>query len=187
MQQQHDRSVPLGEVLVRMGVVSREDLQTALARKMGYPLVDVDAFPVEAQALRRLKYGVAARLRVMPLLISDGRLIVALDDPSRRAAVDEVEFNADMKVIPVLGARPLDRGRAAQRLRQDRLGRHLARRDDRAAPIAYEPDFSALPPRRRRPTSWSRRSRRKASSGSPAKTTSRSSSRTTRWCACSTT
>ena len=33
-----DRSVPLGELLVRMGVVSREDLQIALARKMGYPL-----------------------------------------------------------------------------------------------------------------------------------------------------
>ncbi|HJW11848.1 MAG TPA: pilus assembly protein PilB, partial [Albitalea sp.] len=47
-QQASDRSVPLGEVLVRMGVVSREHLQVALARKMGYPLVDIDAFPVEA-------------------------------------------------------------------------------------------------------------------------------------------
>jgi hypothetical protein len=32
---------------VRMGVVSRDELQTALARKMGYPLVDLEAFPVE--------------------------------------------------------------------------------------------------------------------------------------------
>ena len=50
-QQQSDRSVPLGELLVRMGVVSREDLQVALARKMGYPLVDLDTFPAEADAL----------------------------------------------------------------------------------------------------------------------------------------
>ena len=57
MQQQLDRSVPLGEMLVRMGVVSRDDLQTALARKMGYPLVDLDAFPVEAEALRKLSYA----------------------------------------------------------------------------------------------------------------------------------
>ena len=52
-QQKNDRSVPLGELLVRMRIVSREDLQTALARKMGYPLVDLEAFPVETPALQQ--------------------------------------------------------------------------------------------------------------------------------------
>ncbi|TMH30093.1 MAG: pilus assembly protein PilB [Betaproteobacteria bacterium] len=102
-QQRTDRSVPLGEVLVRMGVVSPEDLQIALARKMGYPLVDLDAFPAEADALRKLSYELAVRLRVMPLILRDGRLVVALDDPSRRRlAVEEVEFTTQMKVVPVL-------------------------------------------------------------------------------------
>jgi type II secretory ATPase GspE/PulE/Tfp pilus assembly ATPase PilB-like protein len=102
-QQKLDRTVPLGELLVRMNVVSRDDLQEALSRKMGYPLVDLDVFPVEADALRKLSHSVAARLRVMPLLVRDGRLMVALDDPARRrAAVEEVEFNCAMKVVPVL-------------------------------------------------------------------------------------
>jgi type II secretory ATPase GspE/PulE/Tfp pilus assembly ATPase PilB-like protein len=110
-QQKVDRSVPLGELLVRMNVVSRDDLQEALSRKMGYPLVDLDAFPVEPEALRRLAYSVAARLRVMPLLVRDGRLVVALDDPARRRpAVEEVEFNAGMKAVPVLAkCRSMDR------------------------------------------------------------------------------
>jgi hypothetical protein len=95
--------VPLGELLVRMGVVSRSDLQVALSRKMGYPLVDLDAFPVEPDALRRIPFAVAQRLRLMPLLIRDGRLVVALDDPARRrTAVEEAEFSAQMKVVPVL-------------------------------------------------------------------------------------
>ena len=102
-QQQSDRSVPLGELLVRMSVVSREDLQIALARKMGYPLVDVDAFPPEADALQKLDYATAMRLRAMPLLVREGRLVVALDDPARRRnAVEQLEFSAQMKVIPVL-------------------------------------------------------------------------------------
>ena len=109
-QQRTDRNVPLGELLVRMGVVSRTDLQVALARKMGYPLVDLDAFPIEADALRKIPYAVAQRLALAPLLIRDGRLIVALDDPARRrAAVDEAEFSAQMKVVPVLAqCRDLD-------------------------------------------------------------------------------
>ncbi len=102
-QQNNDRSTPLGELLVRMGVVSRADLQVALSRKMGYPLVDIDAFPAEGDALRKVPFAAASRLRLMPLLIRDGRLIVALDDPARRrAAVEEAEFIAQMKVVPVL-------------------------------------------------------------------------------------
>ena len=102
-QQQADRSLPLGEVLVRMGAVSRADLQVALARKMGFPIVDVDAFPVEADALRRIKFDVARRLELLPLLVRAGRLVVALDDPvRRRGAVEEAEFSAQMKVVPVI-------------------------------------------------------------------------------------
>ncbi|SDD39928.1 Type II secretory pathway ATPase GspE/PulE or T4P pilus assembly pathway ATPase PilB [Variovorax sp. CF079] len=109
-QQQLDRSVPLGETLVRMGVVSRAQLQTALVRKMGYPLVNLHLFPVAAEALRKISHGVARRLQVMPLMIHEGRLILALDDPTgRHAAIDEVEFIAEMKVVPVLGqCRDLD-------------------------------------------------------------------------------
>ncbi len=102
-QQRNERSMPLGELLVRMGVVSRADLHVALSRKMGYPLVDIDTFPVEADALRKIPFAAASRLRMMPLLIRDGRLIAALDDPARRrAAVEEAEFIAQMKVVPVL-------------------------------------------------------------------------------------
>ena len=102
-QQQHDRDTPLGELLVRMRVVSRQDLQTALARKMGYPLVNVDAFPVEIDALRSVPYAMALRLQAMPLLLRDGRLIVALDDPAQlRVAAEEIEFSAQFKVVPVL-------------------------------------------------------------------------------------
>ena len=102
-QQKVDRSVPLGELLVRMNIVSRDDLQEALSRKMGYPLVDLDVFPVESDALRKLSHSVAQRLGVMPLLLREGRLVIALDDPARRrAAVEEVEFNCGMKVMPVL-------------------------------------------------------------------------------------
>ncbi|GAB4563736.1 MAG: ATPase, T2SS/T4P/T4SS family [Rhizobacter sp.] len=102
-QQTQDRSVPLGELLVRMGIVSREDLQTALARKMGYPLVNLDAFPFEDDAIRKLPYSVAVRVLVMPLMIREGRLVIALDDPvRRRSTVDEVEFITQMKCVPVL-------------------------------------------------------------------------------------
>jgi type II secretory ATPase GspE/PulE/Tfp pilus assembly ATPase PilB-like protein len=101
-QQRQDRSVPLGELLVRRGLVSRADLQTALARKMGYPLVDVTQFAPEAEALSRLPYAVARRLPALPLLLRGGRLIVAVEDPSRPEVIDDIEFASQTKVVPVL-------------------------------------------------------------------------------------
>ena len=102
--QQLEPTVPLGQMLVRMGIVSKGQLQTALVRKMGYPLVNLHLFPAAADALRKLPYAVAQRLQVMPLKLHEGRLVVAIDDPtSRHSALDEVEFNAQMKVTPVVG------------------------------------------------------------------------------------
>ncbi|MBK8529613.1 MAG: Flp pilus assembly complex ATPase component TadA [Rubrivivax sp.] len=101
-QQQHDRGVPLGELLVREGHITRADLQTALARKMGYPLVDVASFPIETEALQKLPFAVAARLQALPLMMRGGRMVVALEDPTLRKSVDEIEFASGCKAIPVL-------------------------------------------------------------------------------------
>lgn len=102
VQQRDDRSVPLGELLVRRGVISRAQLQSALARKMGYPVVDVEKFAIEPDAVRKLPHAVARRLEVLPLVLRDGRLIVAMEDPTRRDAIDEVEFITQLKVVPTL-------------------------------------------------------------------------------------
>ena len=104
MQQRSDRSVPLGELLVRKGYVTRSELQTALARKMGYPMVDVLQFPADAEAVARLPYPIASRVPALPLMLRAGRLVVAVEDPGNRAKLDELEFAAQCKVVPVLGA-----------------------------------------------------------------------------------
>ncbi|HEU6455955.1 MAG TPA: ATPase, T2SS/T4P/T4SS family [Roseateles sp.] len=101
-QQRDDRSVPLGELLVRKGVISRAQLQSALARKMGYPVVDVENFAIEPDAVRKLPHAVAKRLEVLPLVLREGRLVVAMEDPTRRDAIDEVEFITQLKVVPTL-------------------------------------------------------------------------------------
>lgn len=102
VQQREDRSVPLGELLVRKRIISRAQLQSALARKMGYPMVDVEHFAVEPDAVRKLPYAVAKRLEVLPLVLREGRLIVAMEDPTRRDALDEIEFITQLKVVPTL-------------------------------------------------------------------------------------
>jgi type II secretory ATPase GspE/PulE/Tfp pilus assembly ATPase PilB-like protein len=101
-EQKRDRSVPLGQLLLKLGIIRQEDLQTALARKMGYPLVDAEQFPLEPEAMKKVPFAMAVRLEALPLLVRDGTLVVAVVDPTQRLLIDEIEFVAQCKVVPVL-------------------------------------------------------------------------------------
>jgi type II secretory ATPase GspE/PulE/Tfp pilus assembly ATPase PilB-like protein len=100
--QKNDRSLPLGELLIRQNLITRDDLRNTLARKMGYPIVDLAHFPVDLNALRRVPYAVAQRLRVLPLVLNESSLVVGIDDVTRHAVLDELEFVAQTKVVPAL-------------------------------------------------------------------------------------
>ena len=101
--QKTERSVPLGQLLVDLGFLTRRDLNTALARKMGYPVVDVAHFPIEADALRAVPLATALRTGIMPLLLRDKLLVIATADPTRRDVLDELEFVLSMRVVATLG------------------------------------------------------------------------------------
>jgi hypothetical protein len=66
-----DSARPLGERLVASGVIDRADLQTALAFKMGTPMVDLARFPIEAGVWWTVVPG------ALLLLMSGWALVVA--------------------------------------------------------------------------------------------------------------
>jgi hypothetical protein len=92
----------LGETLVESGLVSRGDLQTALAHKMGFPLVDLERFPLDPQALALLPRRLAISHRVLPLMLDKERLIVAVDRPGRVLKLRQLDAYAQMPIVPAL-------------------------------------------------------------------------------------
>ncbi|WP_232788370.1 GspE/PulE family protein [Macromonas nakdongensis] len=100
--QRQDKKGPLGQMLVSMGLVTSADLQTAFARKMGYPFVDLNKFPVDTAALRRVPVHMAMRLKVLPIVDLGSSLVVAMADPLQFKVIDELEFSTQRKVVPVV-------------------------------------------------------------------------------------
>lgn len=93
---------PLGQFLVDSGVISRYDLQTALAYKMGYPYVDLTRFPIEAEAAKLMPLRVSLRARAIPLMLRGKRLIVAVDNPSRVVKLSSLRAFSELSLVPVL-------------------------------------------------------------------------------------
>ena len=93
---------PLGERLVARGLIDRGDLATALAHKMGYPLVDLGRFPIEKEAVRRIGPQAMRNHRALPLMQRGKRLIVAVDDIGAIASLQSLRGLAGLDLVPVL-------------------------------------------------------------------------------------
>ena len=100
--QRADPSKPIGDILVRQGKVSQRDFDIAMARKLGYPEVDVLGFTPDAAAMQRLPLAVARRLGVLPLVLNGKQMVVAMTDPKRREDVEALSFATGCRILPVL-------------------------------------------------------------------------------------
>jgi ABC-type amino acid transport substrate-binding protein len=82
----------LGEVIVRRGWATQEDLATLLAEQWTLPYVDSASLEVEASAVAVLSLERARELEAIPVFRDGGRLVVAFAEPSddRIAKVGEV-------------------------------------------------------------------------------------------------
>jgi hypothetical protein len=104
-QQGPQRDVPLGEMLIAAGYLAREDLQTALAHKMGYPMVDLQRFPIERAAMKKLSHQAMVDHRVLPLMQRGDRLFVAVDDLARIPRLNGLKALAGVQLVAVIAPR----------------------------------------------------------------------------------
>jgi hypothetical protein len=119
--------VPLGEALVAAQLISQADLHTAIAHKMGYPMVDLRRFPVDPLAAAKVPKDQLVRHRMLPLMVDGGRLIVAVDRPSRVVDLRSLHLYVQTTIIPVL-ASSTQIGIALERMSGDVWRQHAAGR-----------------------------------------------------------
>jgi hypothetical protein len=94
----------LGEVLLERGWLNERDLGRMLAGQKGLPFVDVSVSDVEPDALEALGEEDARRQVSLPLFYEDGKLVIAVGDPSNELVLEslrrELETEFQLVVAP---------------------------------------------------------------------------------------
>jgi len=72
----------LGAVLTDMGITSAESVYLALAHKLGLPFVKLRDFDLDTNVLSYVTNELARKLSLIPLLLHEGHLVVAVSDPT---------------------------------------------------------------------------------------------------------
>jgi len=93
---------PLGRVLIDLGHISEADLVATLARQVGLDFVDLTEHALDASVAGLISESLARRYGALPIgWDDDGKLVVAMADPSNVFAVDDVRAitGADVRTV----------------------------------------------------------------------------------------
>jgi type IV pilus assembly protein PilB len=98
-QQQTHRS--LGRILIDQSLVTEAGLVSTLATQLGLEYVDVADYAVDPSATTLISDALARRYQALPIGWQDGRLVVAMADPSNVFAVDDIRTitGADVRMV----------------------------------------------------------------------------------------
>ena len=100
----------LGRVLIDQQLVTESDLVATLAAQIGLDFLDLSEFAIDPSAAGLISDALARRYQALPVAWDEGRLVVAMADPSNVFAIDDIRTvtNAEVRTVVATRASILD-------------------------------------------------------------------------------
>jgi type IV pilus assembly protein PilB len=92
----------LGGILVRMGLITEENLLSFLSRQYNVPSITLSQLDVDPEVLKLVPAQLAEKLEVLPIKRSGNTLTLAMADPTNVLALDDVAFMTNLQIQPVV-------------------------------------------------------------------------------------
>ncbi|MBM3246803.1 MAG: hypothetical protein FJZ13_05730 [Candidatus Omnitrophica bacterium] len=101
LQHSKEKEEHLGQILIELGYVSREDLYTILAIQSGYPYISIGHCAIRPEVISLIPEAMAKKYHVLPVDKIQGVLTVAMVNPLDIVALDQIKkvANSEVKVF----------------------------------------------------------------------------------------
>lgn len=93
---------PITAYLAEKRLVTPGQLAAANSVEFGVPLLDVTAFDPAQSAIKLVNEAVIRKHNVLPLFKRGNRLFLGVSDPANSAALDEIKFQTNFAIEPIL-------------------------------------------------------------------------------------
>jgi type IV pilus assembly protein PilB len=94
----------LGSCLVKLGLVSDEDITAVLSRQYGVPSINLKFYEVDPAVIKLVPQETAVRYQIVPLSRVGSTLTIAMTDPTNVFAMDDIKFMTGFNVEPVVAS-----------------------------------------------------------------------------------
>jgi type IV pilus assembly protein PilB len=102
LEQQQGSGQRLGYVLVKSGMVQEIEITKMLARQFRVPAVDLSRFEVDPKIIKLVPPDVAVKHYVLPLKREGRTLTVAMADPTNVTVIEDLKFITRFDIFPVI-------------------------------------------------------------------------------------
>lgn len=102
LQVQKGTREPLGQLMVKMGLISERDRARALGRQWGIPFVDLHEAEIDQEVANLIPKHLVHRYRALPIARKDNRLTVAMSNPLDIFTIDQLRLVTGMEVDVVI-------------------------------------------------------------------------------------
>ena len=92
----------LGEVLIKQGFVTEDNILKTMQSQLGLPSIDLSKVVLNDGILRLLPEAVVRKYCVLPIELTNGQLLVATSDPTDYFALDDLRLAAGSMIKPCL-------------------------------------------------------------------------------------
>src|SRR6476659_3591398 len=102
LQEQRQNGTRVGYNLVKLGFIAETDLTKMLARQFKMPAVDLTRFEVDPRIAKLIPADLAIKHLVLPLKRDGRTLTVAMADPTNLGVLEDLKFITRYDIFPVL-------------------------------------------------------------------------------------
>ena len=104
-QRAEGRNVQIGQVLMDLGIIDIGEVMQALSEKLGIPYIDLGKFKLNPEAIKYVPEDLVRKHNIVPVHCFNNKLVVALENPMDREALDAARFHSNMHVEPVIASK----------------------------------------------------------------------------------
>ncbi len=97
-----EKGFSMMDELIAMGVVSKEELYSRVADKLGVPYIDILNYVIDSQTLTLFPVNFAVENLVCPLFLLEGTVTVGMADPTNLLVIDRIRARTGYEAEPCL-------------------------------------------------------------------------------------
>lgn len=98
LKEQQNSGCRFGEALVKLGIVTQEDIDWGIANQLNIPYVRLKKEQIDRDAVALVPKEIARRYNLLPILRAGDELHLVMADPLNKGAVEEVERLTGLQV-----------------------------------------------------------------------------------------
>jgi type IV pilus assembly protein PilB len=99
---QKEKGGSLSDILVGLGLISKNDLVAAISEELGIPPINLSRFKIDPSVIKLIPRKIARHYKIMPVSKMGDTLSLAISDPLNIFALDDIKALTGFRIVPIV-------------------------------------------------------------------------------------